>query len=279
MFILVDSGSTKADWVIVQSRTEWKLYKTEGINPSTHSELLNLEDHKLLMNAMQTADNIFFYGAGVVNDMSTSKIKNWLRVAGFTGDISVEEDLMAAARASSGNRQGIICILGTGSNSCVYDGKSIINKIPTLGYIFSDEGGGTHLGKEIIKAFFYNTMPEDEKEIFLQHFKLTKEMLLEKVYRSPGGSKFVASFATFLTVIEGVWKENLLKKVFREFIELRILKYKECTSFPIYFVGSIAYLHQNYLNQVLMEYGLHSSKIIQHPAQNLIEYHLKQPNT
>lgn len=275
MFIIVESGSTKADWVVVRSKDDTQFFKTAGINPATQTELLDLTKDKALLEVIREAKYIYFYGAGIIDKVSTSRIGDWLTATGFTGKISVAEDMIAAARACCGDEPGIVCILGTGSNSCVYDGTKIIRAIPTLGYIFSDEGGGTHIGKEILKSYFYGIMPEKEKEIFNANFSVTKELLVEKVYRTSEGNKYVASFAQFLVLIDGPWKETLIKKVFRDFITLRIMLYPEHTSHKIKFVGSIAHYHQQYLHEVMNEFGLKTDEIIQQPIYKLIDYHLK----
>jgi glucosamine kinase len=129
------------------------------------------------------AEHIFFYGAGINDAVSTQRITDWFRSYGFQGRINVAEDLIAAARACFGDDTGIVCILGTGSNSCVYEKGKVIDSVPTLGYIFNDEGGGTQIGKEVLKAYFCKTMPEAERNIFEANYPITKEEVVEKVYR------------------------------------------------------------------------------------------------
>lgn len=275
MFIVVESGSTKADWVVVNGPESNVFYKTNGINPATQIELLDLHSHPELLSEIGKATSIYFYGAGIIDPVSTARVTNWLNAYGFSGKLIVAEDMIAAARACCGEEEGIVCILGTGSNSCVYGGQSVTKSIPTLGYIFSDEGGGTNFGKEILKAYFYETMPEKERAIFIQNFTVTKEVLIEKVYRSSGGNRYVASFAQFLVLIDGPWKTDLIKKLFREFVELRILSYPEHKTHKIKFVGSIAHYHRQYLEEVLAEYDLKADEIIQQPIYKLIDFHLK----
>lgn len=275
MFIIVESGSTKADWVVVHDRENTVFYKTAGINPATQIELLDLKLHIELLDQIHKAELLFFYGAGIIDPISTARVTNWLISYGFMGKLIIAEDMIAAARACCGDDEGIVCILGTGSNSCVYDGKSALKSIPTLGYIFSDEGGGTNFGKEILKSYFYGTMPEKERTIFEANFTITKEVLVEKVYRSSGGNRYVASFAQFLVLIDGTWKTELIKKLFREFVQLRILSYPEHKTHKIKFVGSIAHYHRQYLEEVLTEYGIYADEIIQQPIYKLIDYHLK----
>lgn len=275
MFIIVESGSTKADWVVVHDNETTIFHKTEGINPATQIELLDLNIYADLLEQIHLASCIYFYGAGIIDPVSTARISDWLSTFGFKGKLVVAEDMIAAARACCGEEAGIVCILGTGSNSCVYDGKSVIKAIPTLGYIFSDEGGGTNFGKEILKSYFYGTMPEKERAIFAANFKVTKEVLIEKVYRSTGSNRYVASFAQFLVLIDGPWKTDLIKRLFRDFVTLRVLNYPEHKTHKITFVGSIAHYHRTYLEGVLSEFGLKATEIIQQPIYKLIDFHLK----
>lgn len=275
MFIIIESGSTKADWVVVDDSENQRFYRTKGINPSTQIELLDLNEYKDLCEEFSGRSDIYFYGAGADDPESNSRIQLWLNQYGFNGNVQVAGDTIAAARACFGIGKGIVCILGTGSNSCVYDGEKILKAIPSLGYIFSDEGGGVHIGKEIIKSYFYGTMPSKERMIFEDNYKITKSQVIENVYRSTTGNRYIASFADFLPKINGQWKDDLIKRIFREFIVLRILRYEECRILPLSFVGSIAYYHKKYLDEVLSEYGLFTSEVIHQPIFQLIEYHKK----
>lgn len=275
MFIIVESGSTKADWVIVEADDKHQFYQSEGINPSTQSLLPSISDTTLIDNISQATD-IYFYGAGADDPSSPEQIKKWLKPYGFTGVAEVRSDMYAAARACCGLNSGIVCILGTGSNSCVYDGNDIVEAIPSLGYIFSDEGGGVHLGKQIIREYFYGMMPEKEKKHFESIYHLSKSQVIEAVYRNQKGSKYIASFAEFLAHVEGDWKDTLIKNVFREFISLRIINYRGYKDYPLMFVGSIAFHYKNHLEQTLAEYGLKATAVIQKPIFQLIDYHIRQ---
>lgn len=275
MFIIVESGSTKADWVVVLDDDSLLFYTTEGINPATQVDLLDLSSLGTLSMHIQNAARIYYYGAGVSEEKSVARIKSWFEDISFKGDLNIKEDMLAAARACCGQHKGIVCILGTGSNSCVYDGTQIQKAIPTLGYIINDEGGGCHIGKEILKAYFCGTMPEYIKTSFESHFKINKADVVENLYRSSGANRYLASFARFLTLIEGDWKESLLTKVFKEFIELRILRYTECREYPIYFIGSVAFYHQEILKKTLKNYDLEAHEVLQKPINGLIDYHIK----
>lgn len=276
MFLIVESGSTKADWVEVEPSGETRLHKTLGINPTTQDVLLNFQQNETLASALENCNKIFFYGAGVSNDSSRDRIKNWLFQANTEAHIYVESDMLGAARACCGHEKGIVGILGTGSNSCVYDGQSITSVIPSLGYILSDEGSGVHIGKEILRAYFYKLMPVQIRTKFDEQYHLHKNELLDNVYRSAEGSKYIASFASFLIGADEDWKIFILNKVFREFVEYRILTMNYPDHYPIHFIGSIAFHHQKYLKNVMLEFGLTTGNIIEQPIHKLIEYHFKK---
>jgi len=275
MFLIVESGSTKADWVEVDSSGETRMHKTVGINPTTQDVLLNFEQNEPLLSALKNCNKIFFYGAGVANDSTRDRIKNWLLQANTKAHIYVESDMLGAARACCGHEAGVIGILGTGSNACVYDGQMISEVIPSLGYIISDEGSGVHIGKEILRAYFYKLMPALIRSRFEEKYDLSKNEVLDKVYRTDEGSKYIASYASFLAEVDEDWKTSILNKIFREFVEYRILTLNYPDHYPIHFVGSIAFHHQKYLKNVLREFGLTTGTIIEQPIHTLIEYHFK----
>ena len=274
MFIIVESGSTKADWVAVESPDITRFYSTAGINPSTQHIFPALSETPGLAEEILKAEVIFFYSAGLVDDASRTRMDDWVRSTGFKGQINSEDDMIAAARACCGSEPGIVGILGTGSNSCLYDGQSITTSIPSLGYIISDEGGGVHLGKEILKSYFYMLMPSADRTLFESQFPVSRATVLERLYRTPGANTYLASFARFLQMTDSEWKTGILKKVFREFIQLRLLPYPECSKYHVSFTGSIAYYHRHILSETLDEFGLHTGKIIQKPISKLIEYHI-----
>lgn len=276
MLVIVESGSSKTDWVIVHDDNTLVFFETSGINPTIQYQFINLNVEQNLVSLLRDADHIFYYGAGVNSHITKDLIRQWFTGYGVSGMIWVYDDMMAAARASCSNEKGIVGILGTGSNSCVYDGHNIIRSVPSLGYIFSDEGGGVSIGKEVLKSYFYGLMPKEVSSAFNNTYNISKEKVLESVYKSAEGNKFVASFVEFLQITDGEWKDEILKKVFRDFINVRILAYPEHTHYNINFVGSIAFHFQIELNQVMGEYGLSINSILQKPINKLIEYHIKQ---
>lgn len=277
MTIIVESGSTKADWIILQSNGDVEKITTTGINPSTQENFMGLDG--ALKQSIADAKEIYFYGAGVSNNLAKDRIHHWLRSLGAKGTIHVESDMLAACIACCNDQQGIVCILGTGSNSCVFDGKKIIDNIPSLGYILGDEGSGSYIGKEVLRSYFCRQMPEDVKVNFEKHFHISKDDVIQAIYKDQLGSKYIASFASWLDKSNDQYQEKILFKVFNEFIEYRLLPLtRQFPNQAIHFVGSIAYHFQNHLVKSLNNYGLEASEILQKPIEKLIDFHQKNSN-
>jgi len=182
MQLIIESGSTKADWVIFSSKEDARTYTTHGINPTTLSDLDVIQLPTDLSNRLNEVHKIHYYGAGINSMQAVERIKAWFgKKCINVKEVHVAEDCLAAARACFGDQEGIVGILGTGSNSSYYDGKQVYNLVPTLGFIISDEGGGTYLGKEILRAYFYGYMPEDVRLIFEANYLTDKTEILYKI--------------------------------------------------------------------------------------------------
>lgn len=275
MTIVVESGSTKADWIFLYSDGVVEKITTSGINPSTQANFIEINDE--LKQSISSASHIFYYGAGVSNNLAKDSIVLWLQSMGAKCSIVVQSDMLAACVACCNDKEGIVCILGTGSNSCVFNGNEIIDSIPSLGYILGDEGSGSHIGKEILKAYFCRQMPDDVKIRFENKFPVEKDNVLDAVYKNQLGSKYIGSFASWLDEDNSSFKEKILEKVFHEFIVLRLLPLtKRFPDHAIYFVGSIAYHYQQYLIQSLNHYGLKANEILHKPLDRLIAFHQKK---
>jgi glucosamine kinase len=274
MFIVVDSGSTKADWAIIDGEKDIIIISTNGINPSTQSDLDPLLDKEALLNYIRLSESIYFYAAGITSTDHQVKIGNWLKSLGFEGVLSAESDTLAGARACFGRKAGILGILGTGSNAAYYDGDVLHAGIPSLGYILSDEGGGVHLGKEIIKSFIYGTMPANVRLVFEQHFgQITKDQVITALYKGHAGSRFLANFASILVDFDGEWKDALFSQCFGEFISTRLLPLKNKYDVPIKLIGTIGYLHREQMKRVAKAYDIHIDEYIQKPILSLIDFH------
>ncbi len=278
MFVIAESGSTKIDWAILrEDQSVWQM-TTSGINPSLRDPMTTLHLPEELLHHIKSSGDIHYYGAGIISEKTAGMVRDWLMSHGITNKIFTYEDLLASARACCGHEEGIACILGTGSNSCVYDGKKIVRAIPTLGYLLSDEGSGFHLGKKIITAYFYEEMPENVKKSFESKYQITKEQVIESIYKQPEGNKYIASFTKFLSEADISWRKKIVHEVFDSFFQTRVLAYHTDKKLPVNFVGSIAYHFQEELMEVIHKYNLHAKNIIQKPLDALIEFHKTNTN-
>lgn len=276
MKLIADSGSTKTHWCLIRDHGEYECYYTPGINPFFQTEF-EIEDHirkKLLPQiGAASVEEIYFYGAGC----ATEKQKETLAGV-FTGvfdpdKVEVESDLLGAARALCGDMPGIACILGTGSNSCYYDGREIVKQVSPLGYIIGDEGSGAILGKRLVADCLKNQLPQPIRERFFERFGLTQAQIIENVYTKPFPNRFLASLSVFL-------KENLeqpeLRRIvyvsFSEFFKRNVCQY-DYQHNKVNIVGSVGYHYQEVLRQVMNDMSLHAGIIIQAPMDNLRIYH------
>ncbi|MDR3137926.1 MAG: ATPase [Tannerellaceae bacterium] len=277
MILLADGGSTKTDWCLVEGGNQVARTLTRGSSPIFHPiEALQAEWKETVIpfSAGCRIEAIHFYGAGcfseeMKNSMRTALSNCWPEVVA----IKVESDLLGAARGLCGNEAGIACILGTGSNSCTYDGQNICSHIPPLGYILGDEGSGAMLGKLLIGACLRDQLTPELKERFFEYCGLTPEALLYKVYHDPSPNRFLSSFSPFL--LDNLTFDNistLIHHAFSEFLLKNVYRY-DYTHLPIHFTGSIAFHYREVLREAAS--GLHISiaSINLSPMEGLIRYH------
>ncbi|WP_279134868.1 ATPase [Parabacteroides johnsonii] len=276
MFLIADGGSTKTDWSIVSGNQEIDRIKTRGINPFFQTEEdISAEIRDNLVPKIKKYDSIeavYFYGAGCAfpekNEILRRSITHYLPVP-----VEVGSDLLAAARALCGNSPGIACILGTGSNSCLYDGKDIIKNISPLGFILGDEGSGAVLGKLLVGDVLKNQLPVALQEAFFAEFGLTPAVIMEKVYKQPFPNRFLASLSPFLLRhIEEPSIHDLVSNSFRAFFARNVMQYG-CLDHPVHLIGSIAWYYQDLLKEIACEFGFRLGTIAQSPVQGLIRYH------
>ncbi|MGQ8338092.1 ATPase [Sunxiuqinia sp. A32] len=275
MKLIADSGSTKTSWRLIGSRGSVQEVETSGMNPFFRtSEDIEQELNEKLLPLVQSVQSVFFYGSGIINEEKASIIRTALQQV--FGEISIElhSDLVGAARSVCGEEPGIACILGTGSNACLFDGEKIIDNIPPLGFILGDEGSGTHFGKQLLGDFFKRIMPEDLQANFQGRFEINKDIVLEKTYRQPKSNQYLAGFSIFVSEnIESCYCQQLVKQSFHQFIQRNVKTISGSDVFPINFVGSIAYFFREILKEVLNEEQLIVGKIIKEPVDGLISYH------
>lgn len=277
MIIVVDSGGTKADWRLIYADGTVVPVETRGYSPLLEQQVL-LHDiiHHELPPFTEPVHQVFYYGTGIHNEAISQKLNLGLQSAFNCTEVFTSSDLLGACRATCGIHPGIVAILGTGAATCMFDGAYIKNKIPSLGYIVGDEGGGASIGKSILRHWFYNEMPVDLQEKFSERFKLTRDHFLEYTYRKPGANSYLASFTQYAVENEShPFVQHLLKVEFDNLIQHHLIKYKETIELPCHFVGSVSWLLQISLKSALKNAGLVSGKIIRKPIDELVKYHLK----
>jgi N-acetylglucosamine kinase-like BadF-type ATPase len=274
--LIADSGSTKAEWCLINGDKKKKII-TQGISPyflntSEIEQLLATElKNKLKENE---PDEIYYYGTGCINPENAKLVTKALRTTFPEAKIAVTHDLMGAAKALCGDEKGVACILGTGSNSCYYNGKKIIKNSPGLGYILGDEGSGAYLGKKVVQYYLYNTFDPDLMDRFNAKYNTTSAEILDAVYKQPLPNRYLAGFVTFLVENRGHFMiENIIEDGFNDFFFNHLYKYRESWIMPIHFIGSVAYGFRDILKEMCDTYELQLGRVLKNPMDGLIKYH------
>lgn len=275
MQLIIDSGSTKMEWILLDGKTVKNRFTTEGFNPN-YSDIQCLENIVSSVETQGTASlqAIHYYGTGCGSEKNCQLIKEVFQNR-FPGvKIHVTHDLMAVCHAVLGHEKGIACILGTGSNSCVYDGEKIVEKAVSLGYLVGDEGSGSHIGRAVVRAYFYGFMPEDLHQKFEETYHLELKDFIQQLYHNPQPSKYLAAFAKFAGENQAhPYIRALVKDCFKAFIEAFVCRYAEYKTLKVSFVGSVAYHFQDLLRESLADFGLTMGEVMQAPAEGLIRYY------
>lgn len=276
MILLADSGSTKTDWVIIETKNEIRSLKTQGLNPffeTTESVYEKLKE-KFFDKEKQNIQEIYFYGAGCVKGKNSHIIEDALLQIFPNAKIEAEDDMLGAAKALFGNESGIACILGTGANSCKYENGHVVDKVPTLGYILGDEGSGAYLGKKLVNAYFKRKLPKRLEAAFKKQFKPELIEIQNAVYKQKNPNRFLASFAPFLKEnIEHGYVKKFMQESFEDFFESNIMQYPHYEKYRIGFIGSIAHHFSDTLKMVAESKCLKISCILSKPIDALIEFH------
>ena len=277
MKLIADSGSTKTAWKLINPSGESKSIKTPGINPFFRTEEdIYQELEKLLLPETGTdIREIYFYGAGIVNAEKGDIIRRALNRIYTNAIIETHSDVLGAARALFGNQAGIACILGTGSNVCLYDGKEITQGISPLGFILGDEGSGAVMGRKLLGDYFKEVMPTHLRDEFSIRFNLTRDEALNRVYRTEKPNQFLAQFVPFLSEHESsAYCQGLVQQSFMEFFERNVAKLPRYTSYPIGFIGSVAWHFSQILNNTASYFGFEQTTIIKDPIDGLEKYYI-----
>jgi glucosamine kinase len=274
--LLADSGATKAEWCLLNGGKH-KTYSTQGISPYflNTQQISELVEKELARKLKKTpVEVIHYYGTGCANPTNARNIKKALQKVFPEAAITVNTDLMAAARAVCANEKGIACILGTGSNSCFYNGKAIVKNSPGIGYVLGDEGSGAYLGKKVIQYYLYNTFDEDLRSRFDARFVTTPAEILDNVYKKPLPNRYMASFTMFLAENRGHYMiENIIEDGLNDFFFQHLCKYAEVWKYPVSFVGSVADGFKDVIADLCSSYEFELGVILKNPMQGLVRYH------
>ncbi len=276
MIIIADCGSTKCDWLLLHGGRDQTLENTVGFSPFFHTteEIKSIVVEQLLPKlSADEVEEIFFYGTGVHDEHRAEIVAAALRQVFTKAKIEVEHDLLGAARATCFHEAGICCILGTGSNSCYYDGKNIIDNVPSLGWLIGDEGSGTHLGKALLRAKFYRELPADLEMAFNSAYPEGQDAIKDRVYEK-GANAYLATFTQFLgDHLKHPFVKKLVDGCLGEFLDRHVLKYKGHQHVPIHFVGSIAHHFQDNLAKCLEDRKLTLGTVVRKPIYPLADFH------
>ena len=280
MILIADSGSTKCDWAIIEPCGEVKsTFKTMGLNPYFHDEgiienaLLGVQGQSSMFNDIT---HLFFYGAGSSSEKLCARMKRGLQRIFPEAEIVVDHDLVAAAYSTYDDSPGITSILGTGSNSCFFDGENLREEVPALAYILGDEASGSYFGKVLLQEYFYKQLPNDIRFAFEAEYHLDHDIIVDRVYNQANANVYLASFMPFI----GKFKDhphviNWVVDGMRKFIQIHVKCFPEAQTTPIHFVGSIAHYFSHCLEMVMADEGLKLGKVLKAPIDGLVDYHVK----
>lgn len=281
MILIADSGSTKTTWALIDTNAQLAaMYHTTGINPYQQDEVsVTKQLSKEFQLTQEKIQQVYYYGTGATSE-SSKRLKNSLsEVFKNAYYIDIQGDISAAAYALCGQEAGIACILGTGSNSCLYDGEKVTSNIGGFGFILGDEGSGGVLGKQLMSDYLHKKIPKQLSRLLQDKYNLSPNLILDKVYRQSYPNRFLASFAPFLYQnLQENYIETLVKTHFQLFFDRKVLCYEQAIQFPIHFTGSIAHYFQQQLKEVAGNKNLQIGNIVQSPMEGLIRYHQNKMN-
>lgn len=276
MILVADSGSTKTEWCLAENGSRVKTILTRGINPVFENEediCAELQAHLLPELKGEKIEAVYFFGAGcayeAVNKIVEKAVSSFLHVP-----VEVHSDLLCAAYSLFGKGRGIACIMGTGSNSCLYDGRQIVSNVSPLGFILGDEGSGAVLGKLLVGACLKNQLGEGMEKKFLDRFHLTRPDIIDRVYRKPFPNRFLAGLSIFLHEnLDNPDVRALVRHSFDDFFLRNVMQYPDYQMLKVSFVGSVAYYYQDVLKEVAAGRGLHVGSIVKAPMDGLLAYY------
>lgn len=273
--LIADSGATKTEWCLVNDDVT-KTHFTEGLNPYYHT-IESIEEvvrQNLLPELEKSIDEVFFYGAGCDSEGKDQVVKEALDSCFPDSSNNVYHDLLGAARACFLNEAGIACILGTGSNSCLYDGEEIVEHIPSLAFILGDEGSAGYFGKKLINKYFRYEIPNELKQDLEKNYNMSLDHITKGLYDGDQKSRFIASYGAFLGDHDDhPFVKKMLYEGFDSFISRILLNYTNATDYEVRFIGSVAFAHQDLIKEISNKYDLKSGLFVKNPMKRLVTFH------
>ena len=283
MIFVIDSGSTKCDWIAIDPSNGKQLFekqRTKGLNPAiiSDSDALNIvKANDIIYGNKLNVSHIYFYGAGCGTEKPVKMLKGVLQSIFINAQVVVKEDTYAAVYATVGvsHSPAVVCILGTGSNCSYYDGKAIHQKIVSLGYSVMDDASGNYYGRQLLRDYYFDHMPHDLKLVFKTRYNVSDDVVKSNLYKKANPNAYLATFAEFLILNkESKYVQKVIKEGLRIFVENMILQYsEEIKTVPVHFAGSIAYFTQDEIKEVAREYGFTVGNFQRRPIEGLVDYH------
>ena len=279
MIIIADGGSTKTNWCLVTEEGKKVYFNTEGYNPYFSSTAYIVQS---LMENLPTdlekndITEVNYYGAGCSTAEKREVVAEAMKAVFTKAKVYIGHDLLAAARALLGNTEGFAAILGTGTNTCIYDGKDVVQNIDSGAYILGDEGSGCYIGKKLLADYLRGYMPEAVRKLFWETYKLTPDDINEQVYTQPRANRFCASFSKFVydNNVHIEYSRNLVRTSFEDFFRNLVTHYPDYQKYTFNCIGSVGYNFRNVLEEIVTENGMVVGNIIRSPIDNLVKYHL-----
>lgn len=279
--LIADSGSTKCEWCLVTPEKK-STYFTQGMSPYflTAGEMEQVIRTELCSQLKgEVPAEIHFYGTGNKNPENSKRMRKILKTIFPGSDVTVDHDLIGAARALCQHKPGVACILGTGSNSCSFNGKKIVKNSPGTGYVLGDEGAGTYLGKKVLQYYLYEIFDKELKGKFDAKYKTDASEILENVYQKPLPNRYLATYTMFLSENRGHYMiENIIEDGINDFFYIHVNRYPESKKYPVHFTGSIAFHFKDVVLGLCESYGMQAGTILKNPMDGLVEYHRETAN-
>ncbi|MDN3549333.1 N-acetylglucosamine kinase [Mucilaginibacter aquaedulcis] len=280
MIIIADGGSTKTNWCLVTEEGKKVYFNTEGYNPyfsGTEYIIQSLNESLPTDLEKDEITEVNYYGAGCSTPEMRKIVEDAMKVVFSKSKVNIGHDLLAAARALLGNKEGFAAILGTGTNTCIYDGKDVAMNIDSGAYILGDEGSGCYIGKKLLTDYLRGYMPEPVRNLFWETYKLTPDDINEQVYTQPRANRFCASFSKFVydNNVHIEYSRNLVRTSFEDFFRNLVTHYPDYQKYSFNCIGSVGYNFRNVLEEVVSENGMKVGNIIRSPIDNLVKYHLE----